>query len=66
MKKNETFNQFKKELKAIDKQIDKLKKDRWKLCYKYNKELKKQWFKIQWHKDINDMDSERQPILSEY
>ena len=63
MKKNETFNQFKKELKVIDKQINDLKKQRWKLCYKYNKELKKEWLKIMRRTDINDM-SEWKPILS--
>ena len=60
--KDKLFKQFKKELNEIDKQIDLLKKERWKLCYKYNKELKKEWAHIMRETDINDM-SKRGPIL---
>lgn len=60
--KDKLFKQFKKELKEIDKQIDLLKKERWKLCYKYNKELKKEWAGIMRETDINDM-SKWKPIL---
>lgn len=60
--KDKLFKQFKKELKEIDKQIDLLKKERWKLCYKYNKELKKEWAWIMRETDINDM-SKWKPIL---
>ena len=40
--KSELFNQFKKELKEIDKQIDLLKKQRGKLCKDYSKKLHKE------------------------
>ena len=40
--KSELFNQFKKELKEIDKQIDLLKKQREKLCKDYSKKLHKE------------------------
>jgi hypothetical protein len=41
-KKSELFNQFKKELKEIDKQIDLLKKQKGKVCKDYNKKLNKE------------------------
>lgn len=40
--KSELFNQFKKELKEIDKQIALLKKQKGKVCKDYNKELNKE------------------------
>ena len=62
--KSELFNQFKKELKEIDKQIDLLKKQKGKVCKDYNKKLNKEWAKIMRRTDINDM-SKWTPILCE-
>lgn len=62
--KQELFNQFKKELKEIDKQINNLNKQRSKLCKTYSKELKKEWAKIMWETDINNM-NKWTPILCE-
>lgn len=63
-KKRELFNQFKKELKEIDKQIDLLKKQRGKVCKDYNKKLHKEWAKIMRETDINNM-NKWTPILCE-
>ena len=60
--KSELFNQFKKELKEIDKQIDLLKKQREKLCKDYSKKLHKEWARIMRRTNINDM-SKWTPIL---
>ncbi len=62
--KSELFNQFKKELKEIDKQIDLLKKQKGKVCKDYNKKLYKEWARIMRKTNINDM-SKWTPILYE-
>ena len=59
-----TEKEFKQALKLIDKNISLLKKERKKLCNKFDKELHKQWKKLMRRIDINDVDSEWKPIIT--
>lgn len=58
-----TLEEFVKENNKLTAQIKKLKKQKEKLSNQFNKQLKKEWKKLMWGKDINDIDGERELII---
>lgn len=57
------YNFFLLELANYNFKINRLKKAKEILCKEYSKELKKQWKKLMWTKNINDVWGEREPKI---
>ena len=60
-----TIEEFIEKQNLLTSRIEKIRKQKENLSKKFNNQLKKQWKKLMWSKDINDVWSERETEIVE-